>query len=222
MKFGIYGDSYVTAIYNGVSYNDQTWVTQLATKLGATSCHYHGRAGSSLYYSYKQMLATADRYDACILAATEPTRYPSEDMLITTIEHAMGLPESQTKRNLIGWYSAMNVEFMEEVQELMLSKLESKFTVYVVPCFPQSFNQHRRDLWNNFSLSELNSKARELAGIRVHKDEVNGSSGILTHIPAEWHTVLADMLDKYFTQGKTIKLPESLSLLHTAGNYFKI
>ena len=165
MKFAIYGDSFAESSWTfdpKPELDALAWTTLLAQRLGATSIDYYAQGGSSFFYSYQRMLATADQYDRAIITVSEPNRYTKE---LAGHRFTSPPPErahypgvsSLTLRNLLGWFYSLDHDFMITAQELMIRDIESRWpNTVIVPSFSNSFTGARAARWRNFSLIDIN------------------------------------------------------------------
>ena len=187
MKFAIYGDSFV----DGVDRNSQTWAAQLAVKMGATSIDYHGRGGSSFYWTYQQILDTADQYDHIIVAVTEPVRFPVtvENHFITGPPSVNLVSSLKSQTYLLGWFMISDFDYLATVQNLMINDIKQRFPrSRFIACFPNSFT-------SDFNLLHINLLAKKILGVDSVDTTILGEKpAMLCHIPQPWHTVLADYL----------------------------
>lgn len=174
MKIGIYGDSYADS--NNVS-NPTNWFNSLSNKIQNDSqlaktisddishikVDNYAKAGSSLYFSYKNFLKTNSNYDLVIFFATEPNRYPvkfqpsnipGSYFYITSVPHVEQLEESLSQsltseeklflQNLKGWFNASNEEYNQDVSSIILDNIEKMHpNVLIYPCFTNSFTSER-------------------------------------------------------------------------------
>jgi len=162
MKLGIYGDSFADP---GSGENDGSWVNYLVNLIEQDSkqsiqVDNYARGGSSLYFSYKKLLATGKKYDLVIFLATEPHRYPNPIMIngrdnyITSIPHVENIERTQLEkltpetqeifRNLRGWFLVPNFDFNADMSDLMMSEIEKMHhNMIIYPCFINSFKEER-------------------------------------------------------------------------------
>ena len=162
MKIGIYGDSFADP---GSGEYTHSWVNYLVklieqdTKQSIQVDNY-ARGGSSLYFSYKNLLETGKKYDLVIFLATEPHRYPNpvtimdRPIYITSIPHIENIENTQAGklpkdtlelfRNLRGWFLVPNFEFNEDMSDLMMNEIEKlHHNIIIYPCFINSFKEER-------------------------------------------------------------------------------
>lgn len=228
MKFAIYGDSFAESSFHlhpKPELNKLAWTTLLAQQLGATSVDYYALGGSSFFYSYQKMLESADSYDRCIIAVSEPQRYTKE----IAGHRFTGPPlhpsypgiSSLTIRNITGWFASLDEDFMNTAQELMIRDIELRWPqTVIVPSFRTSFTGARALAWNNFYLSAITEIAvRQLRLENNHaRMERNTATGILCHMPVEWHSTVARTIYNFIQTG-TIAVPR-LRVYRTAEHYY--
>jgi hypothetical protein len=200
MKFAIYGDSYAAAQYNNVDLNQHSWATQLAHRMGASTCDYYAAAGSSFFYSYRKIMETADQYDRIIVAVTEPMRYTRQvhNRFISGIaqaQHEQGTRHAELQR-LQGWFFSLDFEFMQLAQQLLVDHVQQLHpTAVLVPCFSTSLTGAVAQPWQGFSLNNIALRAVELCNQDPERlTEIHSSTGIICHMPADWQTAVADLV----------------------------
>jgi hypothetical protein len=230
MKFAIYGDSFAESSFHfdpKPELDRLAWTTLLAQRLGATSIDYYALGGSSFFYSYQRMLATADQYDQAIIAVSEPNRYTK-----TIAGHKFTGPPLLNERykgvsiadmkHLIGWFASLDEDFMEIAQELLIRDIEARWpATVIVPSFPRSFTAARAARWHNFGLWDINLMGLKQLGLDEGTNtlhERHTVNGILCHIPVEWHSAVADLIYNFLQTG-SIAVPP-LVLKHGLDNYY--
>jgi len=226
MKFAIYGDSYAAAQYSNVDLNQHSWATQLAHRMGASTCDYYAAAGSSFFYTYCKIMATADQYDTIIVTVTEPMRYTRQvhNRFISGIaqaHHEQGTRHAELQR-LQGWFLSLDFEFMQLAQQLLVEHVQQLHpTAVLVPCFPTSLTGDVAQPWQGFSLNNIALRAVELCNQDPERlTEINSSTGIICHMPADWQKGVADLVYDTLQQG-TVGSIEDWSLAQQGHSYFK-
>lgn len=194
MKIGIYGDSYA----DGGAYNQYTWATKLAHRLGADSIGYHAVAGTPFFHCYSTVLSTADQYDRIIVAVTEPYRFPLrvEGQYVYNVGAVSNL-NTANRRNMFQWYSQVDPNYLTAVQGLMIDRIRELYPhTLFIPGFPASFACE-------FNLMSLRSLALRSLGLDPEGAYRESTSwgGTLCHIPWTWHEPLADLLYQYAVAG---------------------
>jgi hypothetical protein len=223
MKFAIFGDSFVDAMYfakdrNVYDYRYHLWATRLAEKLGATSIEYYGAGGSSFYYSYKKILEEGHKYDRIIFSVTEPARFPTKvhDVWcpnLGTLQFANF--DAADKKRVEAWFEITPDTYLEDIQEAFLHHLESLFpNIILVPNFSHSFNKDRQyrgglfesHKWNlmSFCIKMMNILNK---GQFAMKYDLNGPGKILCHIPWVWHEPLTEMIYNHIVHNEKLELP---------------
>ena len=229
MKFAIYGDSFAESSFHfdpKPELDRLAWTTLLAQRLGATSIDYYALGGSSFFYSYQRMQDTADQYDRAIVTVSEPNRYTKE--LAGHRFTGPPLPNSRypgvnflTLRHLMGWFYSLDHDFMDTAQELMIRDIESRWPrTVIVPSFNTSFIPSRAAQWNNFSLTDISEEAHRLLGLEGSQShhERHSATGVLCHMPVEWHSTVADLIYNFLQTG-SIAVPP-LVLKQGLDNYY--
>lgn len=195
MKIGIYGDSYVS----GLERNNQTWAHYLARLMGATDVSYHGLSGSSFYWTYQQILSTADQYDQIIVAVTEAMRFPVrvDGCFVTGVSCLDQLTDisDRTRQYLQGWFMISDLDYLYDMQNLMIRDIAHRFpNARFLACFHDSIKDQE------FYLAHVNLLVKQqldLTALDDAGDFLEETSGLLCHIPLEWHMPLAEYLYKF-------------------------
>jgi hypothetical protein len=230
MKYAIYGDSYADGNLQNLNLNNNSWATHLARRLGATTIDYHAAAGSSFYYTYQKILATQHNYDGIIVTVTEPMRYTKileGNKFISGIDSVKTIVNYKNRQDLMGWFTSMDLDFMETAQELMIQHiLELYPKAILVPCFHYSFTPARRTAsgWDDFCLCAIGHEGVKAAGLEGtgHVNERGGIDGILGHIPADWHPAVAKMIKDHVVNAVKPYMPPGLQLRHPPSNYYNM
>ena len=226
MKIGIFGDSFADGRTLEGDHNQHSWATHLARGLGATSIGYHAHGGSPLYWSYQQILAHGHLYDRIILAVTEPQRFPVA--VGNNRQFVTGYPGADEFRNplrdnLRGWFAVSDPDYLSVVQELFLGDLERRHpNIILIPCFPTSFSDARRQSYGLFYLQSVNKLAQIQMGLDVNDYswmdgyiENTGRNRMLCHMPWAWQDRVADRILHSVQSGKPVPPIESWPLTLT-------
>lgn len=163
MKIAIYGDSFSCG---DVSSRHFHWYTLLAEMLDGETMTF-GLGGSSLYYSYKKFTEYHKNYDLNIFCVTHFQKYPKSITIdgqiewpssIGAVEHLKEKHKNKISNyelkfldNLYKWYMASSDEFMMNVQEVFLRKMENECSnLILIPCFSNSgsFTKERTEKYN--------------------------------------------------------------------------
>jgi hypothetical protein len=173
------------------------------------------------------MLDTADQYDRSIIAVSDPNRYTKsiagQLFNVPPSKRNTRYPgvSSYTLKNLNGWFASLDDDFMNTAQELMIRDIESRWpNAVIVPCFPTSFTTARAARWNNFSLLDINLLMLDQLNLELDHgfSELPSATGILCHMPVEWHRSVAYLIYAFLQTGR-IKVPR-LQLMHGVDNYY--
>lgn len=225
MKIGIYGDSYADCNPN----ISTAWPNILSKKLmNYYSNNFevinYAKAGSSLYFSYKNLLDTYTKHDLIIFLVTEPHRYPipfksiksQQTFYITCFEHVkqiehdlinlLEINEYEFLQNLKGWFLASNETYNNDISELILNQIErmSKNTI-LYPCFTDSFSVTRFAKYKlDRTLHPMHSfwyRQLELLGIEPNNFTAQEKSTLQGHLTPEFNEYFANVLYSKITTG---------------------
>ena len=231
MKIAVYGDSFVEM--RGKEYTSRlTWISQLAQNLGATHVDWFGESGSASYFSYRKILATADRYDRIIWAVTDPTRYPvrvpmSNKRLEWAGLHQIDSVDPVIRKDFESWYKMNDLGFMETAQDLMVQHvLELYPTAVLIPCFPNSFNSQYRAQsgWGNFDLASVYMLFCNHYLKKSNSSKVVDFENMLHHMPIDWHKTVSNIVFEFITRGQTpgVTFDQFPTLQYPLDTYIKI
>lgn len=152
MKIGLYGDSFTGETVNpnkGISHH---WSTLLANSMNAELANF-GRAGASVYYSYKTFLNNYNTFGLNIFLVTAPGRYTKQ--ITTDTGGKVFLPNissldnlhnatclSESDRDMLrGWFISSDEEYDRDMIELMVKHvMELDPNVIIIPCFSDLLN----------------------------------------------------------------------------------
>jgi len=224
MNLGIYGDSFAAT---GLSTNTDNWINYIVKLLEEDSkqsikVDNYARAGSSLYFSYKNLLATGSKHDLVIFLVTDPHRYPNSIVInhqhhyITSIPHieklentyAGQLPTNTQElfNNLRGWFLVPNFDFNDDMSDLMINKIEKlHHNIIIYPCFTNSFKQER------FKRYKLDSTIHPCHSFCFRQAELLGMDmnikrqekpTLFGHLTPEFNKYLAKVLFSKYKTGK--------------------
>lgn len=228
MKIGIYGDSYTTS--HGDFYRSSNWYNELSELIAKdqhvpVNINHHGRAGSSVYYTYRKLLDTYHENDLNIVLLTGPGRFPftvelsvpGNSQTFTCKEQVHGciqllnniLTEDDIKKlnNVISWFDASDDHrYFTDVSDLMTDKIESIPNTIVYPCFSDSFTPERfskygldRDIHYMHSLW---FRQLELLDIEVNDFTAQETENLCGHLVPEFNLFFANMVFKRIKTGK--------------------
>ena len=223
MKIAIYGDSYA----DGEQYNEHTWASQLAQRMGADHIDYLAVKGSPFYHCYRTVLASADQYDRIIVSVTEPNRFPVqvESQWVYNISAADQL-SGQNRRNQFQWYASVDPVYLHTVQELMIADLQRRYSnLVLVPSFHASYTGQRRSQYGDFSLMALREYCLRTLGLPTHGfiEERTEYGSTLCHLPWTWHSALADLLYNNIVHGVRLDIHSvSWPALDSAEHYYNL
>ena len=222
MKIAVYGDSYVD---NGFDYGNKlssirhTWISMLAQDLGATAAvTWHGKGGSSTYWSYQQILARKEPVDRIIWAVSSPDRYPVQvpwaDYRMKFVPNVNLIPlvHSDFQQDLESWYKMSDPTFMKTAQELMVDHVATLWpTIIIIPCFENSLTpeQQSRFGWGEFHLTKFNRLFMQhyFGCNKLLQPLQEERRNMVQHIPIEWHETVADLVYQSITQGRLPQMP---------------
>lgn len=229
MKIGIYGDSYA----DGCDLNSHTWASKLAELLGADHIGYHARAGTPLYWSYQQIVATGHQYDRIILTVTEPMRFPvavGPNKLFVTGQQGCYQFRAPLRDDLKSWFAISDIGYLDTVQELILRDLQQQFpNIILIPCFKTSFTGARLTAYGAFALYQINQQMIVSLGMDPDQSKWNtkwtenpGVGKVLCHIPWEWQHTLAVFLHRSIELNRPPVAPKlmNLKIKHTAMEHY--
>lgn len=227
MKIGIYGDSYTTC--HGLYDEPTNWYNKLASLLsdinGPIQINHHGRAGSSLYYTYRKFFDTYHENDLNVVLATGPSRYPHVVELsvpgnarsftckehvqscFTDLAHMLTSDDIAKLNSIIGWFDASTDErYFQDLSELMIDKLMTVPNTIVYPCFPDSFSAEQ------FKKQQLDKDIHfmhsmwyrqcELLNIDPNNFIALEKEPLCGHLSIEFNVFFAHMLFKRIQTGK--------------------
>lgn len=227
MKIGIYGDSYTTP--HGKFDVPTNWYNYLASLLsdthGPTTINHYGRAGSSLYYTYRTFLDTNHENDLNIILVTGSSRYPhvvelsvpGNSRTFTSKQHVQScftdLAHMLTKddiiklNSVIGWFDAsIDQKYFQDLAELMVDKLIISPNTILYPCFPDSFSSDqlkRQNLDKDIHfMHSLWFRQCELLGIDPNTFTALEKETLCGHLTEEFNIFFANMVYKKIQTGK--------------------
>lgn len=222
MKIAIYGDSFAKPT---VKNSTTSWINLLSTKLSDNikekiTIDNYSASGSSLYFSYKNFIATCKNYDLVIFLATEPHRYtvPSKfrsslipihitsnlqvDQLEKDLFDKLNQNEKDFLKNLRGWFNASDQKYNLEIADILLSNIENKHNnVIIYPCFNASFTDLR---FKNYNIDPdigplFGFWLRQMELFNINEDEFTDlifyeKPTISTHLTPEFNDFFAKLL----------------------------
>jgi len=227
MKIGVYGDSYTTC--HGLYDEPTNWYNKLASLLsdirGPTTINHYGRAGSSLYYTYRTFFDTHHENDLNIVLITGPNRYPfivqmekpshirtftSKQHVISTIDAlADTLTNDELKKlnNVAAWFDAcLDERYFNDVAELMVDKISSTSNTIVYPCFSDSFTREQFKKHNlNKDMHFMHSLwFRQCELLKIDTDSFTAleKKTLCGHLSIEFNVFFAEVLYKRVQTGK--------------------
>ena len=215
MKIAVYGDSFASMRLSNET-SQPTWISMLVQDLGATHVDWYGRGGSSTYFSYQNIVNTADQYDRIVWAVTNPTRYP---VAVPMAAHHLGwVPndllidqaDPDIRSDLLAWYRMSDTGFMETAQELMVQRVMDLMpTAILIPCFEHSLSpaQQRTTGWGNWFLSRFNQMFMRHYFNRSNLEPRKEQHNMVHHIPIDWHQAVADCVLHAITQDRPPFMP---------------
>ena len=170
-KIGLYGDSFtgeVVSSNSGITYH---WSTLLADSIGGELTNF-GRAGSSIYYSYRNFLENYNKFDLNIFVISMPDRYIKPITLnqgdiafipnIDTLEYFAKTNQlsEKEKTHLVGWFISSDEVYHTDMTDLMIDKIvELDPSVVLIPGFKDALSSGlSRKLGNAIDLIELQQK----------------------------------------------------------------
>jgi hypothetical protein len=227
MKIGIYGDSYTTP--HGKFDAPTNWYNHLASLLSdthnSTTINHYGRAGSSLYYSYRKFLDTNHENDLNIILVTGPGRYPhvvelsvpgnsrtftcKEDVqhYLNTQQQMLSKDDVVMLNDIIGWFNAsIDYKYFQDMSELMVSKLDSVKNTILYPCFSDSLNKEQlKKLDLDKDIHYMHSfwfRQLEIFGIEPNTFTAIETKNLCGHLTEEFNIFFANMVYKKIQTGK--------------------
>ena len=167
-------------------------------------------------------MKTQHLYDLNIFLATSPCRYTKPVELtkskypyyLTSIEQIDYMesnyelePEDFIKlKSIRGWFESVDVDYENDIFDLMLDKIESTRNTIIVPCGSTSFNQARFDKYElDMDLHTLHSiwvRQRDLLGLEPNIFLGKEKEILCGHLSPEWNIFFANVLYKRITTGK--------------------
>jgi len=238
MKIAVFGDSFCHTIStdDNVDYKTYHWAHHLGKMLGAESIDFYGEAGSSFYYSFKKIIDLGHNYDKVICCVTSPNRFPVKlvnDIALNRSSWTPGVEniaknfDEETKTYLKGWFMLSDQTYLDDVQESFITYLEHKFNnIIFVPCFSTSFvtSRHSRGSFFNsgkFNLHQYHAIFRKVIEIQDNTSwEIVGPTGMLCHIPTEWHPHVAETIFNHIKFGHDLHVKAFPISNKTKSNYF--
>ena len=211
MKIAVYGDSFASMRLSNET-SQPTWISMLVQDLGATHVDWYGRGGSSTYFSYQNIVNTADRYDRIVWAVTNPRRYP---VAVPLAEHYLGwVPngflidkaDPDIRSDLRSWYRMSDTDFMTTAHELMVRRVMDLMpTAILIPCFKHSLSQALQKTlgWGKWCLNDICSMFLQHYFGRDQIHTLNESMleqhNMVHHMPIDWHEIVADYVYQVVT-----------------------
>jgi len=152
MKIAFFGDSY--ADIGEVGYRTGTaWPEVLSTLLSADKSGYYGVCGSSIWYSYTQLLKHIDEYDVIVFCYSSAYRWPCLPENLVGLSNLVN-DYSERFPQMSKYIDVYNDLFTDEFLEFTsaniftavnnICKEHDKFLINVC-CFGQEFNRTPTD-----------------------------------------------------------------------------
>lgn len=226
MKIGIYGDSYTTS--HGFHDLPTNWFNKLASLMsdiyGPIQINHHGVGGSSLYYTYRKFIDTHHTNDINIVLATGPYRYPytleldkpGNSRQFTSKEHVQGTMHELSHiltdndiikfNNAINWFDSNTEQYLADVAELMVDRMDTIPNTILYPCFSDSFSEgqfkkHGLDKDIHF-MHSLWFRQCELFNIDPSTFTALEKKTLCGHLSMEFNVFFANLLFKKIQTGK--------------------
>lgn len=239
MKIGLYGDSFATSHFDD---NPNSWYSILANRLNAELTNY-AYGGTSVYWSYNNFLENYHEHDLNIVLITDPNRYTKESVLpnvnyipnLSNLEWAKSnLPDitpeqEEAARDLEGWYKLSDDKFMQDMAELMIRDMQSRFlNTIVFPCFNSSFTSDRRNSMNLkhnvclYTLCEYQTKLLKIKDTKFSAmNEVR--ENMCAHLGPELNKFLADVMYEGLVNANwSFDGLENVKLEHSIDYYYSV
>jgi hypothetical protein len=227
MKVGVFGDSFAHTIFyapepydklpnQNFDYKEYHWAYHLSKKLGADTVDFFAQAGSSFYFSYKKIFELGHNYDQIIFVVTNPYRFPTclgDNWGINAGNISNTVP-SDVARDLKGWFNLSDNNYLEDVQEAFIAKLESKFNnIIYIPSFRPSFNEERHiknRTFGEFNLHAFHTKFTEKINMKgpITRWEYFDTNRVLCHIPTLWHEPISQIIYNHIKHGTELTVPD--------------
>ncbi len=208
MKIGIYGDSFAETYPQSKHF---AWFNLLTHYIPNARIKSYGKAGTSVFYSYKLFLQTYQTFDVVIFLVTDPNRYTKPMIIdgndlyphsIRQIE-LMLANESISKQdkilleNLRNYYiSIIDEEFNAFANELMLQKIETLHKkVIFFPCFPNAMSTERQNKSGLFHTKNTMGHITQMQSNKLKVDNIGfyeeNPSKISCHLTEEYNHAVA-------------------------------
>lgn len=177
MKIAVYGDSFAVSKQE----LDSSWYSVLGKKLNCQVDTY-GEDGSSVYSAYKIFLQTHESYDIVIFLVTSPERYPTKVNFSFASMYVSGLNQIDWMRDTISimdktdhvilneiesWYNASPNDYMTDMRDIILEKVESLSKAIIVPCFTCIPKLEQTE---NFNVALIELFERQLHLLNIKRD----------------------------------------------------
>lgn len=210
MKIGLYGDSFATS---HIPDNPNSWYRILADRYNAELTTY-AYGGTSVYWTYNNFLENYHKHDLNLVLITEPNRYTKKSVLpnaqyipnLSNLELArsnlpnMTYEQKEFARDLEGWYKVSDEDFMQDMTDLMIQDMKSRFlNTIVFPCFSNSFTQDRNKSMNMdndvylYKLCEYQTQQLKISDSKFSAmQEVKDT--MCAHLGPELNKFLADVM----------------------------
>ena len=203
MKIAIYGDSFAAS--NGPT----SWTSILKTKFDTT---VYALGGSSLFWSYKNFIATYKNFDTIIFLVTDFGRLYVADKNIAhavcnlfCVEHSLKTSLDASLFNIFNaakqYYTYLQEEEYElSMHYLMIEKIqnlckESNKKLILVPCMWSSLRPEFTDIFDStFCLSDINNKEREHFGVPHEGMFAERKDRLQNHISDDNNLILANIM----------------------------
>lgn len=173
IKLAVFGDSY--ASFNPI--NEHSW-PKLVSKTLSIEADFYAKAGTSMWWAYKQFKKYYKKYDIIIFSFTSSSRWPNLPKSLLGQEFNIGYKKDNSMLDIINPY--FNSLFPEDFQNFISKnihkeiiescKKENKYIIQIIPFLQTAHSKIRSKF--DFELFPNDYPIISALDIISHKEEV--------------------------------------------------